>query len=72
MPKAPSTNIQAPEKLQEPNIKCVARRPFEYWSLGFLWSLVLGIWSFESDSACAARDDTLNEQCKVPQRCVRA
>src|SRR5205085_8173970 len=30
--KAPSSNIQAPKKLQEPNIKSHARHSFEIWS----------------------------------------
>jgi hypothetical protein len=47
--KAPSTNIQAPEKLQEPNFRKkfgYSERFLEAWSLKFLWSLELGIWSF--------------------------
>src|SRR5207245_2611521 len=39
--KAPSTNIQAPEKLQEPSFKTRALR---VWSLKFGTSLVLGAW----------------------------
>src|SRR5213078_1857060 len=43
--EAPSTKHQAPEKLQAPNSerRC---RVFGAWCLEFLWSLVLGIWSF--------------------------
>src|SRR6476469_7440614 len=36
--KAPSTKIQAPKKLQ--------LAQFSVWNLMFLWSLVLGVWSF--------------------------
>jgi hypothetical protein len=45
MQKAPSTNIQAPEKLQISNIKNPLRR-LGGWSLRFLWSLALGTWMF--------------------------
>src|SRR6266568_2374028 len=45
--KAPSTKIQAPEKLQAPSSKTSrARHDFDVWCLMFLWSLVLEIWSF--------------------------
>jgi hypothetical protein len=48
--KAPSTSIQAPEKLQAPTSKHVGRRRgnlgFGVWSLGFFWCLVLGVWNF--------------------------
>src|SRR5438105_706695 len=40
-PKAPSTNIQAPEKLQEPSFKTRALR---VWSLQFGASPLLGAW----------------------------
>src|SRR5438552_3290868 len=43
--EAPSSNIQAPEKLQAPNTKS-CRRVLGDWCLEFLWSSVLGIWSF--------------------------
>jgi len=51
--KAPNPNIQAPEKLQHPS----PQRRFHVsssgvWCLVFLWSLVLGTWSF------SARADT--------------
>src|ERR1043166_2089998 len=48
--KTPSTNIQAPDKLQAPSSKCSrdARRGlgFGIWNLGFVWCLVLGAWCF--------------------------
>src|ERR1700722_7144585 len=49
--KAPSTNIQAPEKHQHPSSQktTVADDPrwmFGDWNLELLWSLKLGIWSF--------------------------
>jgi hypothetical protein len=41
--KAPSTNIQAPEKFQIPSTNgCGARRLFEVWSFSGCWSLELG------------------------------
>src|SRR5437763_15232402 len=43
--EAPSTKIQAPEKLQAPNSESRCRG-FGAWCLEFLWSLVLRIWSF--------------------------
>src|SRR5256885_24043 len=43
--KAPSTKLQAPTKLQTPSSK-IRSTVFGVWSLVFLWSLVLGIWSF--------------------------
>src|SRR5437588_1429468 len=43
--EAPSTKIQAPEKLQAPNTRS-CRRVLGDWCLEFLWSSVLGIWSF--------------------------
>jgi hypothetical protein len=43
--KAPSPNIQAPEKLQAPGFKGVTLL-FGTLGLVLLWSLVLGIWSF--------------------------
>jgi hypothetical protein len=49
--KAPSTNIQAPEKHKTPNFKPKSERAafsVGAWSLKFLWSLELGIWSFVS------------------------
>src|SRR5215475_12694340 len=45
-PKAPSSKSQAPRKHQAPNPKCGRRNSFGVWSLVFLWSLELGIWSF--------------------------
>jgi hypothetical protein len=58
--KAPSTKIQAPEKLQTSISKLQSAAQsaqvvvlkfddslkFEVWSLQFLWSLDLGAWSF--------------------------
>jgi hypothetical protein len=46
MKKIPSSNIQAPEKLQAPSTKAAVRRAFEVWCLVLLWSLELGAWSF--------------------------
>jgi hypothetical protein len=41
--KAPNTNIQASEKLQNPSSKsCGARLMFEVWSFSGCWSLALG------------------------------
>jgi hypothetical protein len=42
--KAPSSNIQAPEKHQASNTKVAAA--FGAWDLIILWCLELGIWSF--------------------------
>jgi hypothetical protein len=46
--KAPSSNLQHPEKLQKPSfgnrVDCAGE--FGVWDLEFLWSLELGIWSF--------------------------
>jgi hypothetical protein len=44
--KAPSSSIQAPEKLQSPSTKTTVRREFEVGGLVFLWMLALGAWSF--------------------------
>jgi hypothetical protein len=43
--KAPSTNIQAPEKFQGPSSK-TANKSLGAWNLKLLWSLELGIWKF--------------------------
>ena len=43
--KAPSTNIQAPEKLQTQSFKRMLRS-IGVWKLVFLWSLVIGDWCF--------------------------
>jgi hypothetical protein len=48
--KAPSPKLQHPEKLQTSNFKFVRPR-FGAWSLVFLWSLVLGSWSFAGPAA---------------------
>ena len=51
-PKAPSSNIQDPMKLQHPSSqKGYAARGAAVWSLVFLWSLVLGIWNFSARAA---------------------
>jgi hypothetical protein len=42
--KAPSTNIQAPEKSQAPNFKWPR---YEIWSFVFDVSLELGAWNLE-------------------------
>jgi hypothetical protein len=44
-----SSKFQAPSSREAPNLKLQihARTRFEIWCLGFLWSLVLGIWSFK-------------------------
>jgi hypothetical protein len=44
MKKTPSTNIQAPEKLQAPNFKRGAGDflEFEVWSFSGCWSLEFG------------------------------
>jgi hypothetical protein len=44
--KLQASNIQAPEKFQVPSSKKARRQMFGVWSLEFLWSLVLGVWSF--------------------------
>jgi hypothetical protein len=46
--KTPSTNIQAPEKLQTSSFKTNDCRTLALgvWSLVFLWMLELGIWNF--------------------------
>jgi hypothetical protein len=41
--KAPTSKLQAPEKLQTSNKRRVG---FEAWCLEFLWSLDVGAWSF--------------------------
>jgi hypothetical protein len=46
--KAPSSNIQAPEKLQTTSAKKNCRASFGIGSLEFLWMLELGAWSFFS------------------------
>jgi hypothetical protein len=38
------TKLRRPKKLQVPSPKRGPR--FEAWSLGFLWSLELGVWCF--------------------------
>src|ERR1019366_202538 len=43
--KAPSSNLQAPEKFQTSNSKNRAPVMFETWSLKFLWCLEVEIWS---------------------------
>src|SRR5947208_2012152 len=43
--KAPSSRLQAPEKLQITRTNGHRTR-FGIWSLGLLWSLALGIWCF--------------------------
>jgi hypothetical protein len=43
--KAPSANIQAPEKQQAPSLNDNGGG-FGYWNLALLWRLVLGMWSF--------------------------
>jgi hypothetical protein len=42
--KVPSTNFQAPEKLQNSKLQTTAS--VVVWSLKFFWSLLLGIWNF--------------------------
>jgi hypothetical protein len=47
--KAPSSKLQAPEKLQTPSFKMGLSQfegLFGAWSLMFLWTLELGPWSF--------------------------
>jgi hypothetical protein len=44
--KSSSTNLQAPEKRQTSRIYGNEGDVLGYWSLEFLWCLVLGIWSF--------------------------
>ena len=48
--KAPSTNIQIPEKLQYPSLKTPWSHghTFELWCLMLFWSLEVGIWSLAS------------------------
>jgi hypothetical protein len=59
--KAPSTNIQAPEKLHIPSIKArtpTVSRATQPWSLVFAISLELGCWCLEFypvKSLCALR-----------------
>src|SRR5438045_2454800 len=50
--KAPSSKHQVPEKLQISNSK-QSYRAFRFgaWRLVFLWSLVLGTWSFRGRAA---------------------
>src|SRR2546426_11116380 len=43
--KAPISKLQAPEKLQITSSKGDCTR-FGIWSLGFLWSMVIGAWCF--------------------------
>jgi outer membrane lipoprotein-sorting protein len=50
--KAPSTKHQAPEKLQISSFKAMHKVPRpRTWCLVFLWSLVLGVWSFSARAA---------------------
>jgi hypothetical protein len=48
--KAPTTKLQIPKKLQLPNSKLRRARLIQCLELGgleFIWSLELGIWSFD-------------------------
>jgi hypothetical protein len=45
--KIPSTNIQAPEKLQAPSTNMPGRNQCDVWNLKFGISLVLGAWMLE-------------------------
>jgi len=50
--KIPSSNIQVPEKLQHPSSqRSLHPRAIGAWCLLFLWSLVLGFWSFNGRAA---------------------
>jgi outer membrane lipoprotein-sorting protein len=50
--KGPNSNIQHPMKLQSSNFKKDHHAPcLKNWSLVLLWSLVLGIWSFDARAA---------------------
>jgi hypothetical protein len=51
--KAPSTNIQAPEKLQIPNPKDIEKASVGIgaWCLMFVWSLDVGAWNFLGGSS---------------------
>jgi len=44
--KHPNFNILASEKFQNPNPNVQGAHWFAAWSLGLLWMLGLGIWSF--------------------------
>jgi hypothetical protein len=46
--EAPSTIIQAPEKLQSPKPQTPRSQVLDLgcWWLGFIWNLVLGFWDF--------------------------
>jgi hypothetical integral membrane protein (TIGR02206 family) len=44
--EAPNPNLQAPKKRQSPNTNECCLRGIGYWSLRFLWVLVLGVWGF--------------------------
>jgi hypothetical protein len=46
--EAPNSNIQAPEKLQTPNINLAIRAPVGAWHLVLLWMLEVEVWSFLS------------------------
>jgi hypothetical protein len=53
--KAPSTNIQAPEKFQAPSFKTSGRGEaleFGFWSFSGAWMLVLGAFPLVSSSGC--------------------
>ncbi|MGZ4971774.1 MAG: hypothetical protein ACXWBP_10705 [Limisphaerales bacterium] len=63
--KAPSTNIQAPEKLQISNSKRRTLIPGA-WSLVLLWSLALGSWSFASPPPLYTNNFESAELDKVP------
>src|SRR5262245_23317767 len=56
--EAPSSKLQAPEKLQASSSKCALALRLQWigiWCLKFLWSLALGPWSFVSISAFGFR-----------------
>src|SRR5439155_7175744 len=44
--KAPRSKVQIPNKIQAPNPKTYPSRGPGAWSLGFLWSLDMGHWTF--------------------------
>src|SRR5437868_3459758 len=48
--KAPSINIQVPEKLQyrSPKTPWSHGRTFEFWCFLLLWSLEVGVWNLAS------------------------
>src|SRR5437762_306728 len=56
--RAPSTKLQAPEKLQTANTKAASiigrRGEFGFWRLVFLWCLGFGVWSLLSVGCSAA------------------